>query len=200
MGLETVIEDVLARGRSEAEEIRRATAEERERILRDARVEGAKLLAQRDQEAKGAAERVRIQALARAELESKKIVLSAQKDLLDQVYAAVLDKLSRLAESEGLVQSLLRAHEEEWRNGKVYSNARDANAVRSLVGKNFGGTIDCVGGIVIDSADGSRRIALRFETILADVWRDSIKEVAEVLWLPQGRPRSRPSSPDTGGA
>jgi len=138
MGLETVIEDVLARGRSEAEEIRRATAAERERILQDARAEGAKLLAQRDQQAKGAAERARIQALARAELESKKIVLSAQKELLDQVYAAVLDKLARLAESEGLVQSLLRAHEEEWRNGKVYCNARDADRVRLIVGKNFG--------------------------------------------------------------
>ena len=185
MGLETVIEDVLARGRSEAEEIRRATAAERERILQDARVEGAKLLAQREQQAKGAAERARIQALARAELESKKIVLSAQKELLDQVYAAVLDKLARLAESEGLVQSLLRAHEEEWRNGKVYCNARDADRVRLIVGKNFGSTIDCVGGVVIDSADGSRRIDLRFETILADIWRDSIKEVAEVLWPPQ---------------
>jgi V/A-type H+-transporting ATPase subunit E len=53
------------------------------------------------------------------------------------------------------------------------------------VGKNFGGTIECVGGVVIESADGSRRIDLRFETILADIWRDSIKEVAEVLWPPQ---------------
>src|SRR5438105_6067394 len=127
MGLETVIEDVLARGRSEAEEIRRATAAERERILQDARAEGAKLLAQRDQQAKGAAERARIQALARAELESKKIVLSAQKELLDQVYAAVLDKLARLAESEGLVQSLLRARAEKWRNRKVDWRARDAD-------------------------------------------------------------------------
>jgi len=184
MGLETVIEDVLARGRSEAEEIRHATGAERERILQDARAEGAKLLAQREQEARVAVERARIQALARAELESKKVVLSAQKGLLDQVYAGVLDRLSHLAESEGLVQSLLRAHEEEWRNGRVSCNARDADAVRSIVGKNFGATIDCVGGVVIDSADGSRRIDLRFETILADIWRDSIKEVAEVLWPP----------------
>jgi len=43
MGLETVIEDVLSRGRSEAEEIRRATMAERERILQDARAEGAKV-------------------------------------------------------------------------------------------------------------------------------------------------------------
>ncbi len=185
MGLETVIEDVLSRGRSEAEEIRRATMAERERILQDARAEGAKLLAQREQDGKMAAERARVQALARAELESKKVVLSAQKELLDQVYATVLEKLARLAESEGLVRSLLQAHEGEWRNGKVSCNARDTGAVRSIVGKNFGGTIECVGGVVIDSADGSRRIDLRFETILADVWRDSIKEVAEVLWPPR---------------
>jgi V/A-type H+-transporting ATPase subunit E len=182
MGLETVIEDVLAQGRSEAEEIRRATSAERERILREARDEGAKLLARREQEARQAAERLRVQALARAELESKKIVLSAQKELLDQVYAAVLEKLPHLAESEGLLRSLLQAHADEWRTGKVSCSPRDADLVRSIVGKSFGGTIECVGGVVIDSADGSRRTDLRFETLLADVWRDSIREVAEVLW------------------
>src|SRR5947199_262771 len=100
MGLETVIEDVLAQGRSEAEEIHRATLAERERILREAREEGAKLLAQREQEGRQAAERLRIQALARAELESKKIVLSAQQELLDQVYSSVLEKFPRLPEIE----------------------------------------------------------------------------------------------------
>src|SRR5438046_1206661 len=160
MGLETVIEDVLAQGRSEAEEIHRATVAERERILRDARAEGAKLLAQREQEGRQAAERLRIQALARAELESKKIVLSAQKELLDQVYSSVLEKLPRLPESEGLLRTLLQSHAEEWRNGKVYCNARDADLVRSIVGKNFGGTIECVGGVVIDNAEGTRRLDL----------------------------------------
>jgi V/A-type H+-transporting ATPase subunit E len=185
MGLEQVIEDVLTQGRSEAEEIRRATLAERERILADARAQGAKLLAQREKEAREAAERARIQTLARAELESKKVVLSAQKELLDQVYAAVLERLPRLGESENLLRALLQAHADEWKDGKVFSNARDADAVRSIVGPRFAGTIDCVGGVVIDSADGSRRTDLRFETLLAEVWRDSIKEVAEVLWPPR---------------
>src|SRR2546426_4383597 len=184
MGLETVIEDVLARGRSEAEEIRRATSTERERTLHDARAEGAKLLDAREREARQAAERARVQALARAELESKRIVLSAQKELLDQVYAAVLEKLSRFADSGAVLRSLLQSHPAEWRNGKAYCNEKDADTVRSIVGPNFGGTIDCVGGVVIDSADGSHRTDLLFETLLADVWRDSIREVAEVLWPP----------------
>jgi V/A-type H+/Na+-transporting ATPase subunit E len=182
MGLEQVVEDVLTRGRSEADEIRQATLAERERILQDARAEGAKILDRRGQEAREEAERARIQALARAELEGKKIILSAQKELLDQVYAAALDGIPRLAEGEGLLRALLQTHEKEWKDGKVYTNARDADLVRSIIGPRFAGTIDCVGGVVIESADGTRRTDLRFETLLAEVWRDSIREVAEVLW------------------
>lgn len=182
MGLETVIEELLTEGRSEVEEIRRATRAEREKILSDARAEGAKLLERREREAQEAAERLRVQALARAELESKKVVLAARKALLDEVYSKVLEKLSRTPEAAQWLRALLEANAAEWRNGKVYSNARDADAVRKVVGGNFAGTIECVGGVVIDSADGTHRTDLRFETLLSDVWRDSIKEVADILW------------------
>src|SRR2546426_6966126 len=184
MGLETVIEDVLARGRSEAEEIRRATSTERERTLHDARAEGAKLLDAREREARQAAERARVQALARAELESKRIVLSAQKELLDQVYAAVLEKLSRLADSGAILRSLLQSHAAEWRNGKVYCNEKDVDTVRSIVGQNFGGTIDCIGGGGIDSAGGGPPKGLPFEAPLADVGRGSLPGVVAGGWAP----------------
>jgi len=184
MGLDQVVDEILAHGRAEAEEVRRSTLAEREKILQEARAEGAKLLERREREGKEAADRLRVQALARAELESKKIVLSAQKELLDEVYAKVLDRLGRTEESPDWLRALLQANAAEWRNGTVYCNARDADAVRSIVGANFGGTIDCVGGVLIESADGSHRTDLRFETMLAVVWRDSIREVAEVLWPP----------------
>ena len=173
MGLESVVEDVLGRGRSEVEEIRHAALAERDRILQNARAEGAKLLEIREQEARQAAGRLRVQALARAELEGKKIVLSAEKELLDEVV---------LEDGAAILQSLLKANAGDWRTGKVYCNEKDANAVRAVVGTSFGGTIDCVGGIVIESGDGTHRIDLRYETLLADLWRDSIREVAEVLW------------------
>lgn len=182
MGLETVIEELLTTGRSEVEDIRHSTQTEREKILSDARKEGAKLLERREREAKEAAERLRVQALARAELEGKKIVLSARKALLDEVYAKVLDELSRTSEAAQWLRALLDRNAGEWRNGKVFSNARDADAVRKIVGGNFAGTIECVGGVVIDSTDGTHRTDLRFETLLSDVWRDSVKEVADILW------------------
>lgn len=182
MGLEQVVEEILARGRAEAEEVRKAAEAERQRVLADTRAEGAKLRAQREQEGHEAAARQRVQDLARAELESKKVVLAAQKELLDQVYAAVLRRLETLPDRASLVQSLLSANERDWREGKVYASPRDESSVRAVVSSRFVGTIDCVGGVVIESADGSRKTDLQFETLLAEVWRESIREVAEVLW------------------
>jgi len=182
MGLETVIEEVLARGRAEAEEIRRAAAAECEKILQEARAEGAKLLAGREQEARLAVERARTQALARAELESKKIVLAAQKEVLDEVYAKALQQLATLGDRAVIIRALLEANASEWRSGKVYASPRDAEIVRAVVGASYAGTIDSVGGIVVESADGTRRTDLRFEALFADVWRESIREVAEILW------------------
>jgi len=182
MGLESVIEEILFRGCAEAEGIRKSAQAERERILQEARAEGAKLLAEHEQEARRVAERTRVQDLARAELESRMVVLSAQKEVLDQVHATVLERLASGEESGPLLRRLLDANAADWRAGKVFCSARDAQTVRSIVGPRLGGTIDCVGGVVIESADGTTKTDLRFETLLGDVWRDSIREVAGVLW------------------
>ncbi len=182
MGLESVIGEILARGQAESEEIRRGAQAERERLLQEARAEGAELFARREQEARMAADRIRVQDLARAELESKKTVLTAQKEVLDAVRAKVLEALASGRGTGPILRRLLDANAADWRAGKVYSNARDAAAVRAVVGASFGGTIDCVGGLVIESLDGTRKTDLRYETLLEDVWRDSIREVAGVLW------------------
>lgn len=182
MGLESVIEEILARGKAESEEIRRGAQAERERVLQEARAEGAKLLVQREQEARLVGERTRVQDLARAELESKKIVLTSQKAVLDQVHARVLEGLASIPDAPSLLRRLLEANAAEWRAGKVYSNGRDAPAVRAIVATSFAGTIDCVGGFVIESLDGTRKTDLRFETLVEDIWRDSVREVAGVLW------------------
>jgi len=182
MGLESVIEEILTRGRSEADAIRKSADAERQRLLEEARAEGAKLIVAREQEARIAAERARIQDLARAELESKRTVLAAQKEVLDEVYSKALQKLSTLPDRDAIIRALLTANAPDWRTGKVDASARDADAVRAIVGPNFAGTIESVGGVVIESADGSRKTDLRFETLFAEVWRDSIREVAEILW------------------
>jgi len=185
MTLESAVEAILEQGKAEANRVLEEARNERQRMLSDVRAE-AKALAETEKAAHVEAERKRVQELARAELESRKIVLAAQKEALDRVYEGALDRLGRLSDNADILRTLLKANESEWRSGgKVYCSPRDEAVVRKIVGDSFAGTIECAGGVVIESADGTRRDDLRYETLLRDVWDDAVKEVAETLWPPE---------------
>lgn len=190
MPLEAVVQAILDEGRAEAERILAEARAERERMLSEIRAEGAKALAEAEAHAREAAERRRVQELARAELDARKIVLAAQKEALDLVYQRALGRLAQLKENEDFLRDLLKAAEAEWSTGgKVYSNPRDELLVRRIVGTRYAGPIDTAGGVVIETEDGTRRVDSRYETLLQDVWNDSVKEVAEILW-PSKAPKS----------
>ncbi len=183
MTLDTVIQAVQARGRAEVDQVLAEAKAERERPLSDVRAEAAKTLAEAEVRARETAARKRVQDLARAELEARKLVLAAQKEVLDDVYQRALARLSNLKENPEFLRDLLMANETEWRaGGKVYSTAKDEAAVKALVGKAYAGHIEAAGGLIIESADGTRRVDLRYDSILRDVWNDSVREVAEILW------------------
>src|SRR5881409_2817196 len=171
MTLESAVEAILEQGKAEANRVLEEARNERQRMLSEVRAEAAKALAETEKAARIEAERKRVQELARAELESRKIALA---------------RLGRLSDNAEILRSLLKANESEWRSGgKVYSSPRDETVVRKIVGDSFAGTVECAGGVVIESADGTRRVDLRYETLLRDVWDDAVKEVAETLWPPE---------------
>jgi len=181
MGLETVLERIRDTGKAEAEAIVEEGRRERDRFLGEARKEGEALVARREAEAHEQAARRRVQDLARAELDARKLGLAAQEEVLNAVRAKVRERLAANPNPQA-VRKLLARHAAEWKTGRVYCNARDALDVRASVGSNFGGTIDCIGGIVIESGDGSSRLDLTYDSLLNDLWGNIIKEVASRLW------------------
>lgn len=188
MSLDTVVQAILEKGKGEAEQILEEARAERERMLAEVRAEGQGAIVDADVRARHAAERRRVQELARAELEARKIVLAAQREALERAYRTALERLGDLPESPDFLRRLLAANAAEWKaGGRVYSNARDEAVVRKIVGDRYAGNVGCAGGVVIESADDTRRIDLRYESILREIWDDAVKEVAEALW-PSTRP------------
>jgi len=181
MGLETVLDRIRDTGKAEAEAIAEEGRRERERLLAEARAEGEALIARREAEAHEQAARRRVQDLARAELDARKLGLAAQEEVLNAVRAKVRERLAANPNPQALRKLLVR-HAAEWKAGRVYCNARDAPDVRASVGSNFGGTIECIGGIAIESGDGSSRLDLTYDSLLNDLWGNVIKEVASRLW------------------
>ena len=182
MSLDKVIENILETGKREAQQIAEQGKKEKQDRIQKAEDEGQKILQSKTGESEKLVQRMNTQEMARAELESKKIVLSSQKEILDSVYETALRRLSDLPQNETLLRTLVSNHKTEISAGMVYCNQKDEAFVKGLVGSNFGGATDCIGGLVIESQDGTTRIDLRYETMLQEIWDDSIKDIADLLW------------------
>lgn len=184
MALDNVIKTILEDGRKEAERIVEEGRREAEKSISEAKKASEKIIKEKSEEANKLAKRMKVQEMARTEIDSKKLVLKAQKEFLDEVYKTALKRLSEKW-SIKLIESTLRQKSSEVKDGLVYSNERDRTTVEGLVsayGGQFGGVIDCLGGVVIESGDRSVRTDYRLETILKDVWDKSIVEVTSLLW------------------
>src|SRR5256885_16416405 len=169
MTLESAVEAILEQGKAEANRVLEEARNERQRMLSEARAEAAKALTETEKMARVEAERKRVQELARAELESRKIVLAAQKEALDKVYDGALERLGRLSDNAEILRKLLKANESEWRSGgKGDCSPPDEAVVTKIVGDSFTGTVECAGGGVIESADRTRPVDLRDDTLLRD--------------------------------
>jgi len=184
MALDKVIQAILDEGKKEAERIVAEGRQEAEKIVNQARKDAEKNIKEKSSEAEKLATRMKVQETARAEIESKKLVLKAQKEFLDEVYNISLKRLSERW-SDKLIEATLKQKASEVKGGYVYSSEKDRTTVERLVrtyGGQYGGVIDCLGGIVIESSDRSVRTDYRLETILKDVWDDSVIDVSSLLW------------------
>ncbi len=182
MSLDKVIESILNTGKEEARQVIEQGQKDKKKQVEEARAAGQLLLDSRMEESKELFERMNTQEIARTELESKKIVLGRQKDMLDAVYQRALDRLGNLPQNENILRSLVGQNQTDISSGKVFCNEKDSAFMKGLVGGNFARTMDCIGGLMIESQDGTMRIDLRYETVLREIWNDSIKEVSDLLW------------------
>jgi V/A-type H+-transporting ATPase subunit E len=182
MGLESVVEGILEAGRRESQQTVSDGKEEAQKLMGDAKAKGTEEMNQRVEEAEVQGKKRRVQDLARAELEVKRIVLEAQKEILDTVYKRAVERLGALPSNDAILRHLLSSHATDVSAGKVYSTERDRMTVQSIAGMSFAGTKDILGGIVIESQDGKSTEDLTYDTLMKNIWENSIKEVAEVLW------------------
>jgi V/A-type H+-transporting ATPase subunit E len=185
MGLDTVLSDIQKRGDEEVEAIRRESKAEAERLLREAQAKKKALLDGALAEAKKAGDRLRLQESSRVELENRRAALVMQRDMLDMALDKAREYLAALPadKDRDLLRRLLT------KNGTlapvVLSIKKQEVTVRSLAPSlKFGGNIDWLGGLILQTVDGSVRYDFRYETLLEQAAQTTMKEVAGLLFQP----------------
>ena len=191
MGLEVVVDEIKAKGDREAARIKSEAAANAKTIVDEAtkRAEDIRLAAEADADLQ--AERIMIREVAAANLEVKRDLLNAQKELLDKVYSEAAAEIADLPADvhAKAVRSLLKDAAKQIKEGNVFANERDAEAVKAalselktLSGFTFGGITDIDGGVVVQSTDGQLTLDFSYQTYMGEVWESSLKDASEILF------------------
>jgi V/A-type H+/Na+-transporting ATPase subunit E len=171
MTLDTLIEEIRTRAQAEMAALQAAEraqaakiADERDRAIAEIRATSA-----RATDAEIARERV--QRIAAAKLQARKRLYEAREQRLEGALRETRDLLASFTDRPDYPNVLKRmvqvANDELGRQIKVMGRTEDAARLQKAAGKSFDPTPQPIlGGIVAESADGSRRLNLSFDELL----------------------------------
>ena len=183
MGLDKVVKGISDKVETESKEIAGKAQSETETIKKSAEAESAQLYSTELAKADDAISKMRQRELSSAKLDIKKAKLNTEKDVLTQTKAGFVHQLSEISREKkvDMMAKLISLAQKDIPQGKIYTNAADADLVKNTV-YQYGGNIKCLGGIVVTSVDGSVSLDYTFDSILEDVWTSSMKPVSDILF------------------
>ncbi|MFB6361088.1 MAG: V-type ATP synthase subunit E [Halobacteriales archaeon] len=191
MSLETVIQDIRETARERADEIRSEAEAEADRIVSEAEAEAEEVLEEAEAEVERRIEQEREQQRSSATLEAKQQRLEARRDQLAAVRDAAEQAIADLEGKtrESLSRELLDDAAAEFGDvdsAAVYGAADDAELLESILadydGYELAGSVDCLGGVVVESEDSRLRVNNTFDSVLEQIWDDELREISEQLF------------------
>lgn len=181
MGLDNVITRVEHEGDKTVKKLISEAETQAEATLQNARRHAEELLAKKKEETDRQIKTLKIQEENSLEIEKRKIRLNAEKEVLQAAFHSCLEALQKLPADTALRALLAKASRELPDAAYISTNTRDAPVVRSLSKLAYAGSIDCVGGIIVENKDRTMKLDLRYETIASTVWDAHLKEIADTL-------------------
>lgn len=189
MGLEAVIAEIREKGRSEAESIIKEAEARKVEVLTTAQQKAESIKTTARDEVEKTVSHIISQEEAAGQLIVKRQILNKQKELMDDVYRQVLDKVSAMPDSfhQESITSLLKKAKKEIAAGNVSCNARDETSLKTVLKESefsnytFGKVIDIDGGVIVESENGELQVDFSYRTFLNQVWESGLKDASDTL-------------------
>ena len=182
MALDKVVGDILEGAKVDADKSIKTAEDERSGILKLADDSIAAKQKERDKELQDALRRLRQQEISSAELEAKRIVLNAKKEMLDKSFQATLGELNALDKDTRaeLYGKIIKDSQNVISNPKVYCPRGD----KSLVAGKAVNVVemDMEPGLILESGSGDIRLDYRFRALLESIWEKELKNISAVLF------------------
>lgn len=184
MALDKVVGEILESARKDADQLMRSAEKEKGSILQAANETIASKKKEQDKQLEDVLKRLRQQEISSAELEAKRVVLNARKEVLDHSFEGVLKDLSTMSDGEKvrLYSKIMAQASQIIPQPKVFCAKGDGKLLSSVPGVGSVQETDMDTGLIFESKDGMFRLDYRFKTILKGVWEKELKNVSNILF------------------
>jgi len=182
MGLEAIVKEIKARGKVEADKVSKEADKETSQIIADAQSQAEKITETKKEAVAADIQRLKRQELSSANLEVKRELLNARKEILDLAYEKAVDGVKGLPAEKNKELLKVIIEKNKTGNSRIYSRNEDKTTVKKLTKLKYAGEIDCIGGVVIENEDGTEYLDFKYDTILKDVSERSLKQVSDILF------------------
>ncbi|WP_406656785.1 V-type ATP synthase subunit E [Methanolobus sp. ZRKC2] len=182
MGLETVVKDIMDAAQAEVAQLDSEADAEVSQIIDEAKQSAKKIMGESLAKAEDDIKKIRQQEISSANLEVKRTLLNARKEVLEKVYTQAEESITAFSpeKNKELLKSLIEKYEASGK--KIYSNAGSEEIVKELSSLEYAGNIECLGGVIIENEDGTVRLDYTYDVILKSVNEQLLRQTSDILF------------------
>ncbi len=180
MGLEVVKEEIIRQAKEQEAALIAEAREESNKILKEAEQKIQEMKEKSDAMTKRAIETIKMQELASAELENKKMLLEGKKQVIEAVFLEAKNELQKLDDKEtgSYIEKLLEKTKKEIDIEYVYCSKKSAKFLKEFNAE----PIDIIGGLIAENKDKTIRVDYSFETIIHGIKESEMQNISKILF------------------
>lgn len=180
MGLEDVTKEIKEDAEAEANQILDEAEAKKEQIIEEAKEEKEQRIEQAREEAEQEAEALRKKKLSSAKMDARKLKQEARQDVLEEAFEQFRSRIMDMdAEDEqDLVEDALDRLDDRIDIGTIITSSQNED-----VASGYGDVeTEDLHGAIVESADGTQRFDLTFDTVADKTIDEHKKDVSQVLF------------------
>ena len=180
MGLEAVKEEVIGIAKEQESALLAEARKEASSIMKESERKIEEMKGKKDTETKRIIDTAKRQELANAELENKKMLLEAKKQLIDNVFADATKKLENLEDKkrEACIKRLLEKAKNDIEIADVYCNKKDSKFLKEFKLE----ATHIIGGLLAENKEKTIRVDYSFETLLQSIKENELQNISKILF------------------
>lgn len=180
MGLQDVKNEIVEEAEARAEVIVEEAEAQKEELLSEAKEQAEDLVQEAEEEAEQESEAIRRKKLSAARMQARKKKLQARESILDEAFDTFKERILNLdtEKEQELIENALKRLDDDIDIGTVYAAEKHEDVATQY------GDFEAkdIHGVIVETADGSRRFDMQFEEVADRVIEDNRRAVSEVLF------------------